>query len=211
MKWPRLCCFLIILGSSVIAAHAQTPVDPGPRIGTPDGCSPPYCFDFTYMGGANSQTSQCGSITVPGLGSLAGCEFFAELQTPLLVTPGTNYGCQASGSAYLAGGPPGVSQIPIFCAPVFNDPGGHNYFDGALYFVPGAFVGETFVGSVYGAPLGTFDGISTWSCQGGCGPGGTWDPLPAPEPRTWILFMSGLLLFSLGGFARKRLGTTSGS
>jgi hypothetical protein len=215
MKWARLCCFLIILGSSAIAAHAQTPVDPssandaGPRVVTPDGCSPPYCFNFTYEGGANSLTSQCGSITVPVFGSVGGCVFFLELQTPILVTPGANYGCQASGSAYSAGAPPGVSEIPIFCTPVFNDPKGNNYFDGALYFVPGAFVGETFGGSVVGGSLGTFDAISTWSCQGGCGPGGTWDPLLAPEPGTSLLFMSGLLLFSLGPFARKRFGTTS--
>jgi hypothetical protein len=212
MKLARLFCFSMIFGSLAIAAHAQTPIsisDPGPRSVTPDGCAPGTCINFTYEAGPNTSTSECGTIDVLGV-PVGGCAFFIGVESPILITPGTNYGCQVSGSAAAAGAPANpITEIPIFCSPDITDPNHNSYFNGVWLYVPGAFSGETFGESVFGNIPFTFEPISTWGCQEGetCfNPDGTWTVDPTPEPTTALLFMTGLLLFSLGGFVRRRLG-----
>lgn len=204
MKLARVFCFLVILGSSAVAVHAQTPIDPssiidpGPRTATPDPCSDSsYCDNFTYNASlTNSSTSKC---------DILGCTFFFAVPSPILIVPGTKYGCEVSGSAQLAGAPAWdlLGYLPISCTVKITDPHGNDYFDGVYLIVPGAFPGETFSVSEFGSPL-AYDFPSSWTGPGGCNPCEDIKIDPTPEPRTAVLYMTGLIF--LVSIARKRLG-----
>jgi len=213
MKLARVFCFLIIFGSSAIAAHAQTPIDSGsindprPSTKTPDGCSPPYCVNFTYTG-----PTLFPIVTLP--------VFFSASPFPTTFDPlTTSYTCGASGTSAQAAAAAGLpsyigSNVPITCLMSIVDISPTDAdFLGMWLFVPGAFNGETFDMSVMGGTIGfvlpagtscvpasectTVDGVTSFSID------------PVPEPHSSVLFMTGLLLFSLGSFARKRFGASS--
>ena len=50
MRLAHVFCFLIIFGSSAVAAHAQTPVDPTIIIHGSPCVSGDYCIDLTFSG-----------------------------------------------------------------------------------------------------------------------------------------------------------------
>jgi hypothetical protein len=179
MKLARLFCFLIIFGSSAIAAHAQTPVDPLLTIhGSPclevEGDA---CVDLTYTG----PTVLCG---------LSEC---IETGSPHDVEPPLEFlATSPVGGAVtcLALDLPGV-LVPTYTGDIVT---------GCAY-VGVMFGGTMFTAGANGPLNVTFPaavGDSTVEL----------DP-PVPEPGTGILFITGFLLLSLGGFARMRFGASS--
>jgi hypothetical protein len=178
MKLARLFCFvLVILGTSAIATHAQTPLDPGYTIhGSP--CIDAFCVQLVYTGPTTCFTYllDCGSTPSSGDGP-----FLFGLATPVTgvtlaeILNGT-FNCSAV-------------DLPGIASDDFS----------------GSYNNYTFLGCNYFGLL--TNGLSfTWNST-------VVSPLAAneelevvPEPSSSVLFMSGLVLLFLGGFARKRLG-----
>ena len=172
-------CFLIIFGSSAIAAYAQTAVDPFAGdshviLNGPDPCGDveQYCVDLTYSG--------------TGTGF-----FFLASPTPLPEPPADtcdadNFKCQPFNLPC----PPPNFTSECFYGFLFYD------FMGDYGEVPknsefSLYTNEPITLSLTGTGLGCSDG--------GCaGPDVTW----TPEPGTALLYMTGLAL--LVGFGRKR-------
>jgi hypothetical protein len=197
MKIARVLCVLVVLASSAIAAHAQTPIDsnsviPDPTINfhRPDpACDPGICVDFAYTG-TNSAT---------------GGEIFFGTVTPLPIPP--EYSCTYNGDPnacfvdleYSDGVPP----FPIdFLGVGFFVPtplcNGVGCGPQTTFSIDAAGIGNPFVLTV---PTGQL------SCLDPACPGGTisLDPIPTtPELGTALLYLTGLV--SLVGFARRRFG-----
>lgn len=202
MKIARVLCFLIIFGSSAIAAHAQTPLGPSggagdPRIILPDACpADAYC--------ANLMTNSTG-ITIaacPG-GDLALAlglcpDLFLKVATgPISVPP--IWTC----SSDYAAGPPVVGFLQS--AP--NGTLSPLTFTGCA-FADGSIPGGTTISIAVEGFGGVPPPAVTFVIPAGFVDAGM-DITLSPEPGTSLLFMSGLLL--IGFFARKRFGTTSSS
>jgi hypothetical protein len=184
----RVVCFLIAFGGLAIAACAQTPIDPSSvpdalvHMSTPDGCNPPYEICFEYTG-----------PTLPSWAVLP--VFFSADPEPTVFDPTTtSYQCDTIG--------------PLYCYMMVTDPPETADFWGMFLFIPGAFDGETFGMTVTGGPV-SFGSSGGLPCIAGCVTGEPFTVDPTPEPSTALLYMSGLLLFLLGGFAKKRLGAHS--
>jgi hypothetical protein len=207
MKLALVFCFLIILGSSATAVYAQTPIDPGSIIpdakvhnATPDGCNPPFEICFQYTG---------PTLHKEGNGSVLHL-FFKASPDPTEFNPlTTSFQCDVTGTSAQAAAAAGLKGVgsndPMTCKMVLRDPPGKDDFLGMKLNVPGAFHDETFGESVSGGVV-SFGSTGGLTCISGCNPDGSWTVDPTPEPSSSVLFMTGLLLFSLGGFARKRLG-----
>lgn len=185
MKLARVFCFLIILASSAIAAYAQTPIDPSSVINdphvvlnSPDPACPlgDYCVDLTYS------TTHTGPVFVPVLTFLV-----PDPPGELPVPPA--YSCS--------------SNVFLLCLTDYSGFQGFKptEFNGFTLLFGILYNGQTFILESTGPiqlelPSGFAcnpaslcpDGVVTFS----------------PEPGTALLFMTGLLLLSLVGFARKR-------
>jgi hypothetical protein len=189
MKIARLLCVLVVLGTSAIAARAQT--DAIIRIDDPLCSVGPTCVVLEYTG---------PTVTLPNAGPPE--EFFFLL-------PVTD--------------PPAMVPDP---APPSNINCGGNVFSIA---VPLTNAGATeFFGCLFSGGTLTHDDLYSFSDVGStidipftvsntlwkCAPGDSCSQKDitidfSPEPSTSLLFVTGLLLFSLCGFARKRFGAAS--
>jgi len=167
----RVFCCLIILGSSAIAAYAQTPIDPfagdAHVILNDPSCPQVFCIQLTFTG------------------SKAIHNFFFS------AVPGGLYP------------PPDTCASNVFeeCHAKRDDHKfiGFQFEDGKV--TPGELLDiSSNVPILLMLPAGLSCNPPS-SCQNGIIPLGV-----TPEPSSSILFMTGLLLFSLGGFVRKRLG-----
>jgi len=211
MKLTRLLFLLMVLASLAIAARAQTPLpDPSsgdagdPRIVFPDACPGGAAACATLTATTDIDIGACASILlgVPCSGGLV-----IDVASPISVGPSFNslWYCTedapptflqvvALGTTNGISGPFGQNLAPQL-------PGQTGTFTGCEYWFgdisTGTSVGISEVGGV--TPLiapADFNVVQD-------------DGIFAPEPGTSLLFMSGLLLISLGGIARKRFGTTS--
>lgn len=185
-KWILYFCFLFIVGVAAVPApaHAQTLTDPTYVIhGSP--CVEAYCVDFEYTG-----PTACYSIIVPCVNPTpppffspltpTGSGFLFALATPVSGVPDSELGLFNCSAADL----PGIA-IDDF---TFQS-GGTATFLGCDYFgILTAGQGFTWNSTVT-SPLAENN-----------------DLLPIPEPNSLVLFTSGLALFGLAGFARKRFG-----
>ena len=191
MKLARVFCFLLILGSSAIAAHAQTNTDAIIHIDDPS-CTPgSNCVVLEYTG---------PTVDIPNLGPPPQLTFLLPVTNPPGFVPD----------------PPSPSNIncgsDVFSSSTAITNNGATEFFGCS-FAGGTLTNDTLYsisddGATSQVPL-TVDG-SIWQCapDTSC----TQDDISisfAPEPGTSLLFMTGILVFSLGGFARKRFGATS--
>ena len=179
MKFARVFCFLVILGSSAIAAYAQTPIDPSSSNGD----------IHVVLNDPTCAYTLCVELIVTG-----------EKNVDFLFFPVT-------GGTY----PP-----PIVCSTDIADwtcnadidhrqlMGFAFYQDAPNGLSPGTLLDISSNGPVLLGQSGNTACVPASACTGG-----ELGPLAAPEPRSYVLFMTGLLLFSLGGFARKRLGANS--
>jgi len=198
MKIVRVLCVLVVLGTSAIAAHAQTPIDsnsviPDPTINFhhPDPpCTLGVCVDFAYTG-ANSNTG--------------GLIFFGTV-SPLPIPP--EYSCAYNGDPnacfvdleYSATNPPfpiDFLGVGFFVTtPLCNgldDCGAQTTFS-----INAVGIGNPFVLTV---PTDLLSCIAP-ACAGGTI---SLDPIPTtPELGTALLYLTGLV--SLVGFARRRFG-----
>jgi hypothetical protein len=183
MRIARLLCVLVVLGTSAIAVRAQT--DALIRIDDPLCTVGPNCVILEYTG---------PTVTLPNPSDL----FF--------VLPVTD--------------PPGMVADP---APPANINCGGDVFSTA---VPITNAGASeFFGCLFTGGTLTNDGLYSFSDVGAtsnipftvsntlwkCAPGDSCSQKDitidfTPEPSTALLFTTGLLLFSLSGFARKRYG-----
>jgi len=196
MRLARLFCFLMIFGISAIAAHAQTPVDPGSVVNDPKAnfsippdCTYPYCLSFTYSGSpvlpftfttfnllspvVSGETISCGVTNSEALTPIA-CLAFQ-------IDNGTMWDI----------------QLIVFNLDAYLNPDGDAFSAGLT-----AAGGTITITSVTG-PAGAED-LPCTNC--GTGPM-TVDPVP--EPATGFLFGSGLLLVSIAGIARRRFRAIS--
>jgi hypothetical protein len=183
MKLAWAFCFLIILGSSASVAHAQTPVDPEIIIhGSP--CVETYCVELVYTGPTKCfGYLPCPNPDPPPLGYLpTGSPFLFALADP--ITGITNAEIAAGMFTCSAQDLPGI----------------------ALDDFSGSFNDYTFLGCNYYGLLTGGQGF-TWNSNQNTPPAASPDLEVVPEPSSSVLFMSGLILFCLGGFARKRLGS----
>jgi hypothetical protein len=191
MKIARSLCVLVGLGISAIAAHAQT--DALIRIDDPLCTVGPNCVILEYTG---------PTVSLPNAGPPADLFF---------VLPVTN--------------PPGSVPDPM---PPSNINCGGDVFSTAI---PITNAGATeFFGCIFTGGTLTNDGLYSFSDVGAtsnipftvsnnlwkCAPGDSCTQADisinfTPEPSTYVLFMTGLLLFALSGFARKRFGAASRS
>jgi hypothetical protein len=183
-KWTLFFCLLFIVGIAAVPAHAQTPTDPTYVIhGSP--CVEAYCVDYEYTGPtACYNYFDCLNPTPP--------PFFSSLP------------------------PTGSPFLFALAAPI----GGITFADLGLYNcsaadLPGIALDDftsshgsfTFLGCNYFGIL-TADQTFTWNSSVTSPLAANNDLLPIPEPNSFVLFTSGLVLFGLAGFARKRLGAT---
>lgn len=189
-------CFLIILGSWAIAAHAQT-TDALVRIDDPT-CTPgPGCIVLTYTGPTET------------IGAYPSAPLFLAVANPpgyyLDPAPPNNYNC---GSDVFTISLPDV--VPTTPPPPQT-------FLGCYFYGGTINNGDTYSISVTGSDIPILisldnDGTQVWECAAedasSCsGDVATVDP--TPEPSTSLLYMSGFLLFLLVGFFRKRFRATS--
>lgn len=189
MKLARVFCFLIILGSSAIAAHAQT--DAIIHIDDPL-CTPgPTCVNLLYIG---------PTVTIPNVGPPPDLVFLLPVTNPPGFVPDPAYPDNINCG----------SDVFSTSTPV-TDAGATEFF--ACSFSGGTLTNDmtysiSDVGATSQIPLSVDN--TMWQCapDTSC----TQPDISigfAPEPGTSLLFMTGILMFSLGGFARKRFGGTS--
>jgi hypothetical protein len=201
MKLTRLFFFLMILGSLAIAAHAQTPLPAptsggagDPRIVFPDACpADAFCADLT-TGDTAITIAKCpgGDIEL----ALGGCSdlFFGVATGPISVPPfWTCASDDTGGVGFLQSAPNGTFPPLKFTGCAFADGS-----------IPANTTISVAVEGLGGAP----PPVVTFVIPAGFVDAGS-DITFSPEPGTSLLFVSGLLLISLGGIARKRFGTTS--
>ena len=191
--------FLIVLGGSAVATHAQTPVDPTIALHYPDPAACPtgaYCvnLDFDNTTGFPEYINELFP-TVPPSG------------LPDTLSPGpppsVTYSCDGSGGLFLFYA---VTDPPFPVFPVLQTSASFLGCDFAGIVPPGE---STYTISSSGGPIVLeLPPGSDFSCQAGQSCSGN-DIDLTPELGTGILFLSGLLIFSLGGFARKRFGVSS--
>jgi hypothetical protein len=193
-KWIMLFCLLFIVGVAAVPApaHAQTITDPTYVIhGSP--CVEAYCVDLEYTGPTAcyngpsiiDPSGDCLNPTPPPfLSSLTptGSPYLFELAAPITV-PIYDIGlfnCSAV-------------DLPGIALPDFSFGAGTVTFSGCNYF-----------------GILENDQTFTWNSNGPVDESQLSPNLPnievVPEPNSLILFASGLALFGLAGFARKRLG-----
>jgi len=193
MKLARVFCFLIILGSSATAAHAQDP-----RIVVPDACpANAYCANLT-TGGTAITIPECGASILGGDVKLAlglCTDLFLGVATgPISVPPfWTCYSDYSAGVGFQQFAPNGTFPPLKFTGCAFAD--------GSL---PANTTISIAVEGLGGAPPPAV----TFVIPPGFDNAGS-DITLSPEPGTSLLFMSGLLLISLAVIVRKRFGTTS--
>ena len=187
-------CFLIIFGSWAIAAHAQT-TDTLVRIDDPTSCT-----------GIDSATEICVQYTGPTV--------YVPSFDPLDL-----------GFELAVSNPPGEvpdpSSDPINCASdsfglafPLTKQGGTEFSGCAFSF--GTLTNDAYYTISISDPSGipdipfTLPG-SEWQCPAGevCSGAGPLSVTFTPEPSTSLLYVSGLLLFLLVGFFRKRFRVTS--
>jgi hypothetical protein len=184
-KWILFFCFLFIVGVAAVPApaHAQTLTDPTYVIhGSP--CVDAFCVEFQYTG-----STKCYGFlpclnpsAPPPLLPPTGSPFLFALASPVTGVPDNELGLFNCSAA----------DLPGFALDDFTfQNNGTATFLGCDYFGVLA-AGQTFTwNSSVVSPL----------AQNG-------DLLPIPEPNSLVLFTSGLALFALAGFARKRLGAS---
>jgi hypothetical protein len=193
MKWTLFFCLLAILGSAAVPAHAQTLTDPTYIThGSPCVMGDPYCESLVYTGetecwNVTSVLDKSGDCVNPfPLGPLdtalgtEGQPFLFALATSITIPIGDEYlyNCFAEDL-------PGI-EFPDFV----NNHNGTATFEGCNY---------------YGI-LENGQGI-TWNSTAPDSPlAESADYVETPEPSSFVLFTSGLVLFCLAGFARRRLG-----
>jgi hypothetical protein len=208
MKLTRLFFFLMILGGLAIAARAQTPLPApssggaaDPRIVVPDACpADAFCANLT-AGPLGISIPECGNTIVGGDLLLAAglCQdlFFEVATGPISVPPvwtcSSDYTAGTPPVGFLQSAPNGTIFPPTFSGCAFADGG-----------IPAGTTISIAVEGVGGVP----PPYVTFVIPAGFEDAGS-DITLSPEPGTSLLFMSGLLLISLGGIARKRFGTTS--
>jgi hypothetical protein len=187
MKWTLLFCFLVILGCAAVPAHAQTLTDPSYILhGSP--CVEAFCVDLEYTGPTTCfNIIDCFNPTPPPLFDTSlpptGSPFLFALATPITGIPFADFGLFNCSAVDL----PGLA-VDDFTSLNFTTHTG------------------TFLGCDYFGIL-TSDQTFTWNST-------VTSPLSSdipgivvvPEPNSFVLFMSGLALFCLAGFARKRFG-----
>jgi hypothetical protein len=188
MKLARVFCFLVIFGSSAVAAYAQTPIDPSSLNGdahvhlNDPFCSDPICVELVVTGTVGQHIN---SLFFPAVGG-------ATYIPPLLCdTNIPGWECEAK-----FGGPDHDSDDP-FLGYSFERDDGHSLMPGLLL---------DFSSNI---PIALGQSGNTACVPVSACSNNVLGPLLAPEPRSSVLFMTGLLLFSLGGFARKRLRADS--
>jgi hypothetical protein len=183
MKLARVFCFLIILGSSAIAAYAQTPIDPSSLNGDVHvALNDPTC-SFTF----------CVALVVTGEHPVDSF-FFPIVPGGTYIPP---FKCDVS-----------IEGQDWKCRAVVHD----GKFMGFLFYQPDddALSPGTPLDFSSNIPIALMLSGNTACVPASACPKGELAPLLfTPEPRSSVLFITGLLLFSLGGFARKRLGANS--
>ena len=181
MRLALVFCFLTMVGSAAVPAHAQTPTDPSFIIhGSP--CVEVYCIDLAYTGPTTCFTYilPCPNPTPPPIGypSSGDGPFLFALATPITGIPILDLGLYNCSAADL----PGIALDD------FTFSGGTATFLGCDYF--GLLTdGQTFTWNAsVPSPLAPNPLIEV-----------------VPEPTSFVLFTSGLVIFCLGGFTRRRL------
>jgi hypothetical protein len=213
MRFVKVLSLIALVGFFTVIARADTaPADPIIALHYPDPCSVTdvYCANLDYTGLGNECVGFGAQIYaffngIPCATDTGGPLVFPTVPASGLADPGLSlYTCE----------PASTSSPPFWGA--FAESGDVNYpfsfdtvafsgkffgcaFDGIL------FPGETFsVGSSGPITLDLPPGGPV-GCTSGCGPDGQIDLFP--EPSTWVLFVTGLLLLCVAGFARKRFGS----
>jgi hypothetical protein len=190
MRFVRILSLVLLVGFCAVIARADATTPGDPRVRADD----PVCPTGAYCVTIESTTA----VTVPY------CDPFVLLLDPS-ACPGTPFNLAVAD-------PPGFYSVP----PVYTC--GSNIFGeavptGTLFptitftgcnFADGTIPADTPITiSSMGGPV-ILDLPEGFTCpDGGCSDG---QIDLTPEPRTSVLFVTGLLLFSLAGFARKRLG-----
>lgn len=191
MRLGRVLCFLMLFGSSAVAAYAQTPISPSSLTGadptisvrSPDpACTD--CIDLTFTG------------TPPPAPSMTTFFFAVSGYPPTGIIIPPDYSCAVDST----------STNPIACNVVTMLIGGNPEFVGVDLIVYNLTNLESFSFSATGGPVTLMvPGDSGLTCNADtpC-PDGMMMIGPTPEPGTALLFMTGLVF--LVGFARKRFG-----
>jgi hypothetical protein len=189
MRAARVLFVVALVGMFAVAARAQVSnsdfPDPHPKFVSPDpACDPPYCTDLTYTGPTTSSPVQLFFSSVP------------PFPTGVPENPPA-FGCTFIDDS--------VSE------PCVTDDNGTTFF-GFTLFLPGATNGQTFSLTVTGDPI-TLALPPIDVCVGdsiaNCSDASQVTVDPTPEPTTALLFLSGIVLLSLAGFAKKRFAADS--
>jgi len=229
MKFSRMLCVVALIGFCALGARADATgaVLPDPTYTAHVNLDVASCsaLDVTYCVVVDlTATFPCTDLgfldPAPG-DTCFNAGFTVPTPEPAEVAPTPTYNCVGTapaGSSIFGfvdyAFPPGFSPGPNPTPPppdaIFGLFTGCSYFG---FYPPGGDTTPTItLGSNTPGPItlvgGTCDPTLSGEAGGvACGPDGTVDL--APEPSTGVLFMSGLLLLSLAGFARKRFGVGS--
>jgi hypothetical protein len=212
MKIARVLCFLVALGISAIATYAQTPL---PALTSAGAGDPKLVFpDACPTGAICSTITTTTAVDIPDctkkdtLSECLAIGLVFPLASPISVgprlsslwyctqdMPDTFDEAAALGTTYILG-----FEISSHFAPQF--PGETGTFTGCEYWS-----GDLSAHTTYG--VADVGGTAPFLIPEGHGIEDAGDPAFTPEPGTSLLYVSGLLLISLGDIARKRFGTTS--